>query len=221
MKSRLVYALVTLFACGDAWLTKTTTTSPQLHETRRMAAFMSGEYSKSSSTSSSATTTATTTVSSSLPLQAAFQNTSSPILLYDGVCHFCHAGVHFCLDHSSDTSMRFCSLQSETGKALLTRSGRQADDYSSMVLCYPNGVAYVESEAVLRVAGLLDELPILVRWTATLLRVLLPSVLRDPLYHFVSEHRHEFMGTDDGPSCRIDVDESRFVWDPEEEAVES
>ncbi|GAX16409.1 hypothetical protein FisN_10Hh354 [Fistulifera solaris] len=220
MKSRLIYTLVTLFACCDAWLTKLTTTSPNLHETRRMAAFMSGEFSKSSLTPSSASTSATA-VSSSLPLQAAFQNTSSPILLYDGVCHFCNAGVHFCLDHSSDKSLRFCSLQSETGKALLIRSGRQPDDYSSMVLCYPNGVAYVESEAVLRVAGLLDELPILVRWTAALLRVLLPSVLRDPLYHFVSERRHEFMGTDDGPSCRLDVDESRFVWDPEEEAVES
>ncbi|GAX17654.1 hypothetical protein FisN_10Lh354 [Fistulifera solaris] len=220
MKSRLIYALVMLFACCDAWLSKTTTTSPQLHDTRRMAAFMSGEFSKSSSVSSSSST-AETAVSSSLPLQAAFQNTSSPILLYDGVCHFCNAGVHFCLDHSSDKSLRFCSLQSETGKALLIRSGRQPDDYSSMVLCYPNGVAYVESEAVLRVAALLDELPILVRWTASLFRVLLPAILRDSLYHFVSEHRHEFMGTDDGPSCRLDVDESRFVWDPEEEAVES
>lgn len=213
MKNQLLrlHLLVWLFSCSNAWLTQTSSTSPLL-ESRRMAASMSGDYSKSASAAA-----ASSPATLSLPVQAAFQNTSSPILLYDGVCHFCNAGVHFCLDHSSDTAMRFCSLQSETGKALLVRSGRQPDDYSSMVLCYPNGVAYVESEAVLRVAGLLDELPAVVRWSASLLRVLLPSILRDPLYHFVSEHRHEFMGTNDGPTCRLEVDESRFVWDPEEE----
>lgn len=185
-----------------AWLTRTTSFS---RETRLLAASMSS--SSSSSTYSPATTEL------SLPAQAAFQNSSSPILLFDGVCHFCHAGVHFCLDHSHD--LRFCSLQSETGKALLMQAGREPDDYSSMVLCYPSGVAYVESEAVLRVAGLLEELPVAVRWMATFLRLFVPSVLRDPVYHFVSKHRHEFMGTQDGPSCRLDVDESRFVWDPE------
>lgn len=210
--TRLLYVLLWLFSCSDAWLTKTATQLSQ--GTRLMAASMSGDYSKSTAAAVVSTTERTTLPS--LPVQAAFQNASSPILLFDGVCHFCNAGIHFCLDHSTETSMRFCSLQSETGKALLVRSGRQPDDYSSMVLCYPNGVAYVESEAVLRIASLLDELPVLVRWMATLLRVLVPSLLRDPVYHFVSKHRHEFMGTNDGPSCRLDVDESRFVWDPEE-----
>lgn len=217
MKNQLPL-LVWLFSRSDAWLAKTTTTSPLLGA-RRMAASMSGDYANTVSSATASTVPSSSSAASLPVLQAAFANTSSPILLFDGVCHFCNAGVHFCLDHSSDTAMRFCSLQSETGKALLIRSGRQPDDYSSMVLCYPNGVAYVESEAVLRVAGLLDELPVLVRWSASLLQVLVPSLLRDPLYHFVSEHRHEFMGTNDGPTCRLDVDERRFVWDPEDEQV--
>jgi predicted DCC family thiol-disulfide oxidoreductase YuxK len=46
---------------------------------------------------------------------------------------------------------RFSALQSETGKALLERSGRRSDDISSIVLVDEAG-SYIKSDAILRIS---------------------------------------------------------------------
>ena len=76
--------------------------------------------------------------------------------------HIRCTGVNFALDFDRKGEFRFAALQSEAGKALLQKSGRRADDISSIVLVDEDG-AYVKSTAVLRIARKLGSIfPILV-----------------------------------------------------------
>lgn len=146
--------------------------------------------------------------------KAAFAKDQRPILLFDGICNFCNLGVNLCLDWDIAETYRFASLQSLTGQALLLRSGRKPDDWSSVVLVTPES-AFFESEAVLRVAQGLKGLPAPTRWSASVLHKVVPKFARDWLYHLVSENRYVF---GEAKECRIDWDgnlRERFVDDPE------
>lgn len=55
-----------------------------------------------------------------------FQDDLRPVILFDGNCNLCNGGVQFVLDYDKDGVFRFASLQSDAGKALLRRCGRQA-----------------------------------------------------------------------------------------------
>lgn len=56
--------------------------------------------------------------------------------------------MNFVLDWDTEDNLRFCALQSETGRALLRRCGKNADDISSIVLVDANGARF-QSEAIL------------------------------------------------------------------------
>ena len=90
------------------------------------------------------------------------------------------------------------------------RSGRRPDDTSSIVVCFSNGDAYVESDAVLTIAqGLDGPLSAIGNFG-----MLLPTPIRDAAYHVVAENRFRFGEYD---SCRMDYDgeyDNRFVPDP-------
>lgn len=144
-------------------------------------------------------------------------NNNGPIYLFDGLCNFCDATVHFCFDHDPAARLRFCPLQSPTGRALLQHFGRHPDDTSSLVLVEDATTAHFGSDAVLHTAVRLEGLPGVVRGCARQLlqsTSWVPPSLRDAVYRVVSEHRHLLMGTasdQDGPQCRVDLDHTRFV----------
>jgi DCC1-like thiol-disulfide oxidoreductase len=54
---------------------------------------------------------------------------SRPVILYDGDCNLCNGGVQFMLDWDKEGLFRLAALQSEAGKALLLRSGREPGEY--------------------------------------------------------------------------------------------
>ena len=58
---------------------------------------------------------------------------SSPILLYDGVCGFCNTSVQMILRHDRRRTMRFAALQSGYGEAVRTRHP-ELRDVDSVVL---------------------------------------------------------------------------------------
>lgn len=135
-----------------------------------------------------------------------------PVLLFDGVCNFCNGAVNTCLDLDSSATLRFASLHSKVGKALLIRSGKSPHNHDSIVLV-TRDTAYFHSDAVLRVAQSLEGLPPPIRMSANAIRWTVPTWLRDATLKFVGERRYLF-GEADGPTCRLDLDgeyEGRFL----------
>ena len=138
---------------------------------------------------------------------ALFQVDKRPIILFDGVCNLCNGGVTLALDLDPPGNLRFAALQSDAGRALLKRAGRDPNDISSIVLVEENG-AYVKSDAVLRIATYLENpaLP-----AAAAFGMLFPNVIRDAVYDLVADNRYEMLGMKD--ECRLGDDrfEDRFV----------
>jgi len=126
----------------------------------------------------------------------------------------CNSAVNVALDWDKGGKLRFAALQSNVGRALLQKNGRNADDISSIVLVTKNG-AYIKSDAVLRITEELTPLAFLpLRPAVAVGRVLLPKILRDVIYDGVADNRYKIMGIRD--ECRLDSDgafEDRFIDD--------
>jgi len=104
--------------------------------------------------------------------------------------------VRFVLTAESVPMFRFAALQSDTGAALLQRSGRMTNDFSSVLLVTADE-CYDRSRAVLRIAACLRQpLPALaaVAWA-------LPERLRDWLYDGLAERRLQVFGS--APACLL------------------
>ena len=140
---------------------------------------------------------------------ALFSTDKRPIILFDGVCNLRNGGVNLALDLDPPGKLRFAALQSDAGRALLVRAGRDPSDISSIVLVEEHG-AYVKSDAVLRIATYLENpaLP-----AAGALGMVFPGVLRDAVYDLVAANRYELLGLKD--ECRLGDDrfDDRFVAD--------
>ncbi|KAG8467012.1 hypothetical protein KFE25_000328 [Diacronema lutheri] len=149
--------------------------------------------------------------------EAVFAEDKRPVILFDGVCALCNGGVDFMLrwdrPNELDGAYRFAALQSDVGRALLARSGRQPDDLSSIVLVMPNGEARTKSEAILSIGSRcgggtpLEALFPL----ASFLGSALPRPLRDGLYEQVASNRYKWFGHSD--ECRLSDERfsARFI----------
>jgi predicted DCC family thiol-disulfide oxidoreductase YuxK len=122
----------------------------------------------------------------SLVLDAGF---SGPLMLFDGICNFCSGGALFVLTRSRGSRLHFCAMQTEAGRAVLTRLGLPLSDYETVVLI-ADGQVLIKSAAVLGLAAYMDyPWPLIAR---ALHRV--PRSLRDWLYDRVAANRFRIAG---------------------------
>jgi len=63
--------------------------------------------------------------------QPPYLQTGESVVLYDGVCKLCTGWVRFLLRHRLARQVRFASVQSEEGKALLRWAGLPDDNISA------------------------------------------------------------------------------------------
>ncbi|CAM9804352.1 unnamed protein product [Scytosiphon promiscuus] len=136
-----------------------------------------------------------------------FEQDTRPVLLYDGVCNMCNGFVNLFLDVDTDKKFRFSALQSQTGRALLSLSGRSPDDISSIVLVEENGAAHIQSDALLRMGRLLGGPVGLV----LLPGVLVPKFVRNKMYDTVADNRYSVMGKREDCRCSDDRYADRFI----------
>ncbi|KAH7547391.1 hypothetical protein FEM48_Zijuj01G0304800 [Ziziphus jujuba var. spinosa] len=125
-----------------------------------------------------------------------FEQDTRPIMLFDGVCNLCNGGVKFVRDNDRNGRIRFEALQSEAGKKLLRRSGREPDDISSVVLVEKER-SYIKSEAVLKIMEYID-LPF--PQLAFFLQFI-PLFIRDFAYDNVANNRYTIFGRTE--SCEL------------------
>lgn len=124
-----------------------------------------------------------------------------PIILFDGVCHLCAWSVQFIIKRDPQSIFRFTALQSESGKRIMRQHGLDETALNSFILV-EDGHAWSESNAALRVC---KHLPWPWRWLPLFL--LIPCVLRDPVYRFIARNRYRWFGKSE--ACMMPTPEMR------------
>ena len=113
------------------------------------------------------------------------------IILFDGVCNLCNAAVQFVIRHDKSEQFIFASLQSDTGKRILSENSLPESDLKSFILVEENKV-YTRSSAALRVAKKLNGI-----LPALYVFMLVPSFIRDGVYNLIAKNRYKWFGRKD------------------------
>jgi predicted DCC family thiol-disulfide oxidoreductase YuxK len=116
---------------------------------------------------------------------------TGPLVLFDGVCNLCSWSVQFLAPRDRDGRLWFAAVQSETGQAVLARSGLPTDRFDSFVLLDAKQL-YFKSNAFFRLVRYMT-------WPWPVLAVgrLLPRPVADWLYDRVARHRYRLFGRKD------------------------
>lgn len=109
-----------------------------------------------------------------------------PIIFFDGVCNLCNRSVQFVLTRDKPGLFRFASLQSAFAQKFLARF---PGDHGDSVLLYKDGRLYSRSNAALHIAGDLG-----FPWSMAKVFLLIPALLRDPVYRFIARNRYRWFG---------------------------
>jgi predicted DCC family thiol-disulfide oxidoreductase YuxK len=109
------------------------------------------------------------------------------IILFDGVCHFCHGSVQFIMKRDSTCVFSFAPLQGRTGKELI-ESYDIPKNLDSLVLIDGDSF-YVKSTAVLRICSNLRA-----PWKLLSALLVVPSPIRDKVYDVVAKNRYKWFG---------------------------
>lgn len=133
------------------------------------------------------------------------QETTHPIILFDGVCKFCDASVNFVIAHDSKGLFRFLPIQSERARTLLAGRISETEALKSIIFI-ENGRIHTQSTAVLKILSGLGW-----PWKAAAVLRLVPPGLRDLAYDFVARNRYRWFGKYD--QCLLPTAEirSRFL----------
>lgn len=123
-----------------------------------------------------------------------------PILLYDGVCNLCNSSVQFTIKHDKYNRIRFAALQSEVGKALLTK--HQLSEKLDSVIFIENNKAYTKSDAPLHVTKYFGGLYPLAR-----VFLIVPKFIRNSIYDWIAKNRYRWFGKQE--SCMMPTPEIR------------
>ena len=111
-----------------------------------------------------------------------------PVLLFDGVCNFCNAGVNYIIRQDKKKIFRFATLQSPAGQELLQRHQLPTGQLDSFVLI-KDGKAFTKSTAGLKVYSML---PWYWQWTQVFWIV--PRFIRDAVYDLIAKKRYKWFG---------------------------
>ena len=122
------------------------------------------------------------------------------IVLFEGVCNFCHASVNFIIDHDPNGYFMFAPLQSETGQQLAAKYGLRSeatninDKHGNLnaidsVILVEEGRVFKHSTAALRVARRLSG-----PWRIFFGFIVVPSFVRDFFYRLFARYRYRFFG---------------------------
>ena len=124
-------------------------------------------------------------------------------VLFDGVCNFCNASIHFVIDRDRSGKFVFASIQSDKGQQLLKTYHKDYNrlDLRSVVLI-KNGKVYEKSDAVLQIVRELDG-----GWPLLYVFTVVPRVIRDGVYNWIARNRYRWFGRQE--ACRLPTPELR------------
>jgi predicted DCC family thiol-disulfide oxidoreductase YuxK len=119
------------------------------------------------------------------------------IVFFDGLCGFCNFTVDFVLKRNKRRNLYYASLHSNLAKEKLLKRGTK--DIKLRTIYYDDGDRiYKKSHAIFMILTTLDGIiyPLIGK-----IALLIPRIISDYLYDFISKNRYRIMGKRD--SCRI------------------
>ncbi|KOY15491.1 thiol-disulfide oxidoreductase DCC family protein [Paenibacillus xylanivorans] len=133
------------------------------------------------------------------------QHQGHPIVLVDGVCHFCQGLTKWIIKRDPEGKYHFASLQSDVAKKLLEKGKLSSDSMDTFVLI-EDGKYYIRSTAALRLSkGLKFPYPLLY------VLIIVPKFIRNAIYNVVARNRYRWFGKDE--ACMLPTPEikDRFL----------
>lgn len=132
------------------------------------------------------------------------------ILLYDGVCGFCHSMIHTVLKFDRTRTLHFASLDSAIAAGIIERHPELHDVDSAVLVDQPGRAGervYVRSATVLQLLDYLGG-----AWKGLLVAGLIPRPTRDWLYDRLAHTRYRLFGRFD--TCPVPPPEvrARFLY---------
>lgn len=113
----------------------------------------------------------------------------APLVIFDGLCVLCSAGVHWMLERDPHGTTRFAAIQQDVPRALYAHYGLDAERFDTfMVLA--DGKAHTKWAGICAAAR---TLPAPWRWLGALGR-LVPRVIGDRIYDYVQRNRIGWFG---------------------------
>lgn len=123
----------------------------------------------------------------------------NPIILFDGVCNFCHSSVNFVIKHDPQSYFKFAPIQSEIGQNLIQKFGLNEVD---SIILIQDEKAFTHSTAALKFIKHLDGF-----WSWFYIFILVPRPVRDFFYRLFAKNRYRIFGKKD--VCMIPTPEIR------------
>ena len=111
------------------------------------------------------------------------ENTTGPILFYDGNCAMCNSLVVWLLDKDLDVPLRYASLEGSTAEAELIHRLPDYKELDTVVLLMEEE-AFIRSQAALKLGGFIPGYRLLSKLLA-----IVPRFIRDAVYKMVARNR--------------------------------
>jgi len=113
---------------------------------------------------------------------------NNPVVLFDGVCNLCNSSVQFLIRKDRQARLRFASLQSEFGQAVLQKFNLPQNNFNSFVLLEGEKI-YLRSSAALRITRYLGGF-----WRVFQIFWIVPPFVRNALYDLIARNRYKWFG---------------------------
>jgi predicted DCC family thiol-disulfide oxidoreductase YuxK len=108
------------------------------------------------------------------------------VILFDGICNFCNAGVNFVIRRDKKDYFRFAPLQSEIGEKW---TGDQRNVNMDTMFLIEDGKMYSKSDAALRVLRRLGS-----GWQLLYGLIIIPRFIRNFFYDLIARNRYRIFG---------------------------
>ena len=112
-----------------------------------------------------------------------------PVIIFDGFCNLCSGTIQFLIRHDSNNQFRYVAGQSKEGLDLLTRYNLKVPE---TIFLIGRDRVFSESDAVLEISNYLGY-----PWKLIRILKVIPGVIRNALYRFISRNRYRWFGKRD------------------------
>ena len=123
------------------------------------------------------------------------------IVIFDGVCNLCNAGVKFIINRDPKRVFWFSPMHSDISQELIKKYHEPAFEFDT-VLLIKNGVCYKRTDAIMEIIKDLTGF-----WFIFRIFIFVPKSIRDYFYNVIAKSRYKIFGKRD--KCMVPTQDIR------------